>query len=652
MQSFRLSKLSKQLGFIGLPSDRFTTRNSRPTGGGGGSGTWSDNFRTVVNIAGVSDFSGFFPYCNAIKMSSRSWEDGGVVAEGDSRMDANYEPGNLGPGQSMGRLQWIISDMPSPQLKTGTWVCKWDGAGNFYPAGFASTLTGPGRRTFTVNAGNTLLYMNAENGPCTNLRLCHIDHEAALDAGELLNPDFVAWLNSWPNVKAFRFLDILATNLSTIVNAADWTPLTYISWSRGTRGAPPEILAEVAKKTGDKPVWPTMPYLATDSAMLALYQRMKNWYNGTYTVVSEGINEPWNFGFPGTLWLNDTYGFTVQNKDVNGNNVPNTDLQNRMNSAYAHHTLRCWTAADAVFGSDRVRLVGCVQTDFAAFFYQWANYSDPAYFGGQRLKTLLNARGNVVVTHYYSAGVNYKTMSLDDWGNKTDNEWVNAWKTNIDINVNTNWPATITNMAAIGCTAKLLSYEGGCHDFIDAHGSPWNNFSGTVNTVDNTMTMSAADYAGFTQFDNVAAFNQSLGGGLTSFGVWAFCRKLAGNRLRLYPSLAAATADTGDTGAGAGVMNAGTFLISNITRHFAIQNKIYSLLQGTRGQEIAEYIQTGMRSGPIAAAGMSLFAGPSLMRVGTSQRFTYCFEAPNRGVENIGNESPYVNVLRNANFTP
>jgi hypothetical protein len=622
-------------------------------------GGFSNNLRAVVNFSGVNDYSSLQPYINLIKGSDRQWDNS--IPWNDSRLDANGEPGNLGAGQTISRLQWISHEKMSHQvIRPGTYVLKWSGAGNFQPNGIASTLTGPGRRTFTLTSANVSLSLDASNGPVTNLRLCHSDHEAALDAGvEILNPDFVAWLLSWPTVKAWRFLDFLSTNLSAVVNASDWTPLSYISWCRGTYGCPPEVVAEIARKTNNSPVWTTMPYLATDACMVALFQRMKNWYDGTYTVLAEGINEAWNYGFPGTTWLQETYGYTIQNRDSAGNAVANTDVQRRINSAYGHHTLRVWAAADSVFGTSRVRYMAGGQTGFPQFMYWWSNYFDPALMGGQRIKDLMNARGHIIMTHYFSlpspsTGLpNFKTQSLDDWGNKTDLEWMNLWKAHIDAHSTPPtgfWPTTKSLHAGLGNNAGLMIYEGGCHDFIDAHNPPWRSFAGTVNTGDNTVTMSAADYAGFTQFDNVSATNQTLGGGLDAYDQWAICRKLSGNRLRLYPTLSAATADSGDVGTGAGMMNAGTFEFQNITRHVAMQNKLFSLLQGAAGLEIIQYITAALQSSGLNVRNNALFAGPTMMRRGRTERFTYCFESPNKGVYNIGTETPYVQYLKDTNI--
>jgi hypothetical protein len=622
-------------------------------GGGGGGGEFSTNFRGQVNLAGITDYGGILAFINIVKNSSRGWSDGAELAANDARLNSNYEPANLGAGNSIQRLQWILDNLtPGATLKTGTHVIKWTGAGDFHTvAGVTSTLVSPNRRTFTVTSGTTFLLTEA-TGPCTNLRICHIDHEAAMDAGEILHPDFVTWLQSWPNIKAFRFLDFLNTNFSTVTNAADWTPLTHISWVRGEVGCPPEVIAEVAKKTNDSPVWLPMPYLATNAAMVACYQRMRDWYNGTYTVLSEGINEHWNTGFLGAQWLRFVYGFTIQNKDVNGNNADNSDENRRWNSGYGHHTLRTWAAADSVFGTSRVRLIAGGQTDFPGLTYYWSNYSDPAYYGGATIKSLMNVRGHLILSHYFSIQQTHKQTCIDNWGAKTDDEWVNAWKAYMNVHRDNLYPTAISLQRGLGNNAPYLIYEGGCHDFIDAH-SPlpggWAEFYGTVNTATNTIDMGATNYAGFSNFDQVAAINQIIGGGLDTYGNYAYVRKISANRMRLYPTLAAATADTGDTGAGAGVMNAGTFYLSNLTRHVACQNKLYSLLQGPRGLEMAQYIETILKIPAINVRNMSLFAGPSQMRLNQVQRFTYSFESPNRGVYSIGNESPYVTYLKGLN---
>jgi hypothetical protein len=131
--------------------------------------------------------------------------------------------------------------------------------------------------------------------------------------------------------------------------------------------------------------------------------------------------------------------------------------------------------------------------------------------------------------------------------------------------------------------------------------------------------------------------------------MWA--RKIpATTKLRLYPSQAAYDADGANTGVGAGLLINGPHTISNVTRHNLLGTKIFLLAQGNRALEILQYIRGKFVGGTLGKVrGMCTFASPGMMRYGNNDRFTYCFDAINRGIY-AGTESVATQYLIDLNI--
>jgi hypothetical protein len=617
----------------------------------------NDNLRTVVNFSGMEYWTGFFPLINRMKSTDADWaiQFGATPARSDGRFDANYEPAAVPAGETLVRL-WILIDDLGPTgrdyLKPGTYKITWDGACVVDAISNVSGVSTVGNvTTFTVDASAQVIYVRVRNltgstAAATNIKLFHADHETAMNSGEILDPDFLTWLQSWTYVRAFRFLDWQAGNFGAVVNASDLTPLSYISWCRADKGGcPPELIAEVAKKTG-KPVWTVMWPQATDACMTAFYQRMYDHDpSGTWLIRAEGVNEmPWNSAFPGYAYLADTYAYTITVRDANDNIIsPATGIENlgsRLNSAYAHHLMRTWAAADAVFGASRVTPIACTQTSDGTQAAQYVKWFQTGFQGGQRCRDVLHSnsnRGRIVFAHYFSTlrdqpnNVTFKSACLQDWGSRTDQQWVDDWKANIDWTANNAWAHRINLFqSTYAITCPFWTYEGGANEFIDAHATGtdlWASFSGTVNTGDNTLDMGASGVAWFTNGDRVKSTGALAIGVDGNNAGWV--RLASGTKVRFYTSQGAYDSDAGNTGAGSVTLNAGTYNVMNMTRHDRIATKLYNLHQGARGLEIAQYIVGKLQT--VGISTYSLFAAPGLMRLGF-QRYTYSFDAFAGGV--------------------
>jgi hypothetical protein len=676
----RLNTINRflQRGFVGIPFLKRKFRNSRPgsSGGGGGASGNLDSFNDVLNLTQITDFAGIIPFINRIKCSNRPWNDGtiNIPETGDSRVNSNYEIAALPPGQTLTRYQFVNLEAFDQAgyviVKAGTYTLKWDGACVVDVINDATGISTVGNvTTFTLSDTTTHLLqvrvrnLTGSNASATNIRMVHADHEAAFVAGEILDPDFVTWVNTHTHAKATRYLDWQNANFGAVTNAADLTPLTHISWCQDLGGCPPEIIGEMAKKTG-KNIWTVMWRLATDACMTSFYTRVLAGAGGSWTgkILVEGINEAWNGSFPGSAYLHSTYYTTITLRDASDTIVTSNGTDffvERLNSSYAHHSMRCWAAADAVFGSGNVVPIGSTQTGFPAVMSQWPRWFQTGFQSGQRARDPLNARGRVVMTNYFSiwsaenaAGRTGRQMCEQDYGNVADATWLAAWKTHVDQHVTDYWGPNISNFVASGYTGKYFMYEGGCHDFVDTQDNSatgWSAFSGVVNTGDNTLDMGAFGVAWLTDGDVVKPSHVTLSNSVPSFDQRMWARKIpATTKIRLYPSLGAYTADSGNTGAGAATLLNVTATMVNVTRHDSLSLKIFNLNQGAVGLDFHEYQVGRMREVALDFRGIAIYACPAPMRL-MNQRFTYCFNSISRGIY-AGTESASMAYIRGLNI--
>jgi hypothetical protein len=621
------------------------------------------------------------PFINRVKGSSREWNDGTInLATNDARVNSDYEVVNLPAGQTLTRYQYANLDSllnaGYPFVKDGVYTIKWDGACVVDVIDGGSGMSTTGNVTTFTLTGASLAFLrvrvrNLTGGPAnaTNIRFVHADHEAAFVAGEILDPDFVTWMNKWTHVKAFRFLDWMQGNAGTVTIPGDLANLSNLSWNLTTKGVPPEVIGEVAKKT-NKNIWPVMWSSANDAAMTSFYQRIKDRAGAGWTgkVLCEPPNESWNsqfkaFGeFANTTTYSAANGVVIRDEnDVIVTPGAGFSLE-RLNSCYAHIAMRCWAAADAVFGAGNVVPIGSTQTGNEFLLSQWVKWFQTGFNGGQRPREILNARnGHIAMTTYFSiwsaenaAGRTGKQMCEQNYGARTDQQWVDDWKVHIDQHATDYWLQNIDRFVALGFTGNYFTYEGGNHDFVDQQTNGldgWSNFTGTIADAGTTLDMGASGVGFFSDGEVLKPTHTIITAAVPSFDQRVWARKIpATTKLRLYPSQAAYDADGANTGAGAALLINGPHTMSNVTRHDLLGTKIFSLNQGARGLEMLQYIKGKFVGGTLGKIkGMVTYATPGMMRYGGNDRFTYCFDSIGRGIY-AGTESQATQYLIDLNI--
>jgi hypothetical protein len=640
-----------------------------PSGGGGGGAT---GLRAAINLPGPSQYNSVFPYRDLIKHTEVLWTSAafpGGIPRNNAILNANHFPTAIPAGTSATLLVWYaLGELRSTvKFPAGNYKILWtpvNGASvSFSGTGITSVVGGTaGTATFTASSASTdgFLTVTAAGGSAggaDNIKIVRTDHEAGLLAGDALHPDFVAELQSWTNLESVRFLDFLAANYNTVVNAADWTTLGYQSYTRSDRGCPPEIIGQVgAKLASTVALWPMMPRTATNAAMVDFFTKIKAAEpSGTRLVHCEGINESWNAAFPSYSQLGNTDYIGLDVRDFNGN--PSTAFNDRLTAAYMHHAMRTWTACESVFGAARtIRTVG-VQTGWYDFMRAWPQYRDVTgsnLYGGATGLALMNQssgrpKGQVCMSWYFYSynGTSIKQRIKDDFGAQTDAFCKAAWVADIDNDRINNWLPQVNGFRGVGYTGDFTTYEGACHDFWDKHDNSTGraaDFYGTVNTGNNTVEFVAEGTAWIASGDLMITPNQTMTSPAIAFPNFFYVRKTGTNAIRVYATLGAYTADSGNTGAGAATLIAGTYYFANQTRFARFSDKLQSIFTGTIGQELFQYVADATLKHPtIQAKAMNLFVAMTVSR-DSNGRFSYSFDAHNKTAGDV--QTPAITYLK------
>ena len=695
---FKLNRLNRSLqrGFLLLRSGkrRGFRGNSGAGGGGGGTSPASfdlANFRAGLNLAGMNEFSAYWPFINRIKcIGDQVWNyslGGSGVVSGGTLDFTTQEPRFLANGQRCDLLVWnnLEAKRGSNLVKTGVWKFTWTGATaeaglivdvvalNGGVSGVSSTGN---QMTFTVGAGCTNLYIRVYNTTgVTNgvyrISLFHTDYEAAYNSGEIFDPDFVASIQAYPYLKFLRFLDILSTNFSTVISSTDWTSLDHQSWSRSGKGVPPEVIGKFAEKFSCD-IWVPAPYQATDSCLNTLYTKIfaQRSPGAIWRIWVEGINEFWNGQFPGANWCANTgsAGLTIV-ADGGGAGNAIAGSNDRWGCGYAHHAMRCWTQAEAVFGTSLVIRVAGLQTGNPGAFQNVWYYKDTSgtpLYGGAEFRTLLTSSHVLAMSCYVAdyddygstnpfSGRTQKSLIVGDWGSKSEATL------QADTIAEINWIRDnrmipyVQNARTRGVNARVEMYEGNDHTFLDAHDSITNHpaYFPITNTTTYAEFVNAADIGNHTNGDLYSS-QQAIAPSPHNGSTLYYTRRIPStNRLRLYSSLTNYNSDSGNTGLNSVTLNAGSYLnFCNRTVFARYSDKKNAIYQGATGLAIYQHFVTNvLLNANINCRSFGLFAHTNSSRNGLT-RFIDTFANTNANGGMTAADTPLIDYLQSLNIAP
>jgi hypothetical protein len=206
------------------------------------------------------------------------------------------------PPEVTGISTLVLTDLPEDAAGVaGRYVLRYEGVGTLRVEGRVAGVTEtPGRIEFDHTPGEgtvliTLSQTDPEN-PLRKITIARADRLAALDAGQLFNPDFLARLRG---VKGLRFMDWMMTNGSLLSHAEDRPLPDDYTWAR--KGVPLEVILALANELKADP-WLNIPHLADDGLVRTYAEITRETLDPGLLATVEFSNEVWNWYFPQAQW--------------------------------------------------------------------------------------------------------------------------------------------------------------------------------------------------------------------------------------------------------------------------------------------------------------------------------------------------------------
>ena len=230
------------------------------------------------------------------------WDNAALIAGG--QVDAQGWPRSL-PVGATGLSTLVLTDLPeNARHAAGRYVLEWRGKGTIKVEGRVEQLDlAPGRIAFdyTPGPGSVILTLTGidEADPVRAMTLVREDRRAALVAGHVFNPD---WLARLRGVRMVRFMDWMDTNDSTLSRAADRPKAGDFTWA--ARGVPVEVLVALANALHADP-WFCVPHLAEDALVREMAMVVRDTLSPDLRANVEFSNEVWNWQFAQSQWAED-----------------------------------------------------------------------------------------------------------------------------------------------------------------------------------------------------------------------------------------------------------------------------------------------------------------------------------------------------------
>lgn len=363
-----------------------------------------------LGLAGVNDWSVQQPFLDVMK-TARPWvghlpgQWGGwghedLAAKG--YLDTNGWPKSL-PPDLPGLSTLILTDLPEDASGlAGRYVLTWQGKGTLAVEGrakLAKAETGRILFDYTPGEGAVMLTLTAidPDDPIRNIVVVREDRAAALAAGQIFNPD---WLARIRGIKAIRFMDWMATNDSALAKLTNRPKPADYTWAR--QGVPMEIMIALANVLNADP-WFTLPHLSEDALVRDWAQMAHKGLNPGLVAHVEFSNEVWNWQFAQAHWAEDQ-GKALWHQD-------GTWVQ-----FYARRAAEVADIWADVFKDDPARLVRviAVQTGWLGLE---AQILDAPLVVAEGRKPPVDSFDAYAVTGYFSAllGADEKALTVKGW---------------------------------------------------------------------------------------------------------------------------------------------------------------------------------------------------------------------------------------------
>ncbi len=269
------------------------------------SGTGLSDPSVAVNLSSISGWSTQMPFIDLMR-TGRRWQAhapgawGGlddVDLEAEGHVDARGWPVSIPEGADrLGTIwDWDAED-PAAARRKGLYVLRHEGSARFEVkgGGVRELRRQPGRLLFENATGGSMtldIVRIDPKDPPRRITLTRAEDEALLEAGAVFNPDWIAAIADYRQV---RFMDWALTNSSEASEWEDRPRPEDANWS--SKGAPVEIMVRLANEIGADP-WFTMPHRATDDYVRRFATYVRDHLDPKLAATVEFSNEIWNPAF-------------------------------------------------------------------------------------------------------------------------------------------------------------------------------------------------------------------------------------------------------------------------------------------------------------------------------------------------------------------
>ena len=198
-------------------------------------------------------------------------------------------------------LLYNLPNTSNGYYPAGQYVVLYDGQGTMtygFDAILVSSSTGRDVINVATPSGGGLFINITSTDPnnvgdyIRNIRVVNAQNEAALDAGQIFNPNFLAAVK---NFRALRFMDWLDTNYTPL---SSWTdrPLPTDAFWGTSKGVPLEIAVALANAISAD-AWLNAPVMADDNYITQMATLVNNLLGPSQRAYVELGNEVWNASF-------------------------------------------------------------------------------------------------------------------------------------------------------------------------------------------------------------------------------------------------------------------------------------------------------------------------------------------------------------------
>ena len=269
----------------------------------------------ALNLAPLADWGTQAPLLDLMKTARpwighfpgkwAGWDEVDFIAAGI--LDENGWPTRIPDEvESVGTL--IMTDLPEDAADfAGTYVLTFDGSGIVELGGRAKNVRYTTNRAlfdFKPGDGGVDIRIKRARGAAPddyvrNIRVVRADREAALNAGEVFNPE---WLDHVRGFVGVRFMDWMGTNNSTISTWSQRPRPEHYTYAG--RGMPLELMLRLVEEAEVDP-WFNIPHMADDDYVRRFAEMVHDRLPEGRRAYVEYSNEVWNWQFQQAAWADE-----------------------------------------------------------------------------------------------------------------------------------------------------------------------------------------------------------------------------------------------------------------------------------------------------------------------------------------------------------